>query len=173
MYENELSKKARILTAPDSDLVKKHLESLRKMIAVDSRSFGVGEFEGDRTTPSDMLEILELADEYLRSIGFLKIKINRSPDGKKLPNPILMAELHSGTDKPTLLFYAHLDKQPYMDDGQFLRWGGTPPTEARWNANKTRLYGRGAADDLAGVTSIGLTMEALLTVLSQGSPDLM
>ena len=162
MNANKLSEKARALVAAKSDLVERHLDFLKRMIAIDSRSFGVGEFQGDRTTPSDMVEILTLAEEYLVSIGFSNIRINQSSEGKQLPNPILMAEIIAGARKPTLLFYAHLDKQPYMDDGRFLRWKGVPPTEARWNENRTRLYGRGAADDLAGVTAIGMTVDALL-----------
>jgi len=160
----ELDQKARELIKPDSSLVEWHYEYLRKMVAIDSRSFGVNEFIGDRKIPSDMTEILSLAEEYLLKIGFDFVKINKKPDGSSLPNPILMAELFSGKNKPTLLFYAHLDKQPYMDDEKFEKWGGTPPTELRWNEDKTRAYGRGAADDLAGVTAIGMAIDALLKV---------
>ena len=49
-----------------------------------------------------------------------------------------------------------------MDDGEFKKWGGVPPTELRWNEDRSRAYGRGAADDLAGVTAIGLAVDALL-----------
>ncbi len=162
MKTEELDLNARELIKPDSSLVAWHFEYLRKMVAIDSRSFGVNEFIGDRKTPSDMTEILSLAEEYLRKIGFDFVKINKSSNGDQLPNPILMAELFSGKGKPTLLFYAHLDKQPYMDDEKFEKWGGVSPTKLRWNENKTRAYGRGAADDLAGVTAIGMTVDALL-----------
>ena len=47
---------------PDTDLVSKHLDVLQKMVRIDSRSFSVNEFEGDRKTPSDMKEILDCAD---------------------------------------------------------------------------------------------------------------
>jgi len=39
---------------PDSNLVLKHLKVLEEMVRIDSRSFSVNEFEGDRKTPSDM-----------------------------------------------------------------------------------------------------------------------
>jgi acetylornithine deacetylase/succinyl-diaminopimelate desuccinylase-like protein len=165
----ELDRKARELIKPGSSLVEWHCEYLRKMVAIDSRSFGVNEFIGDRKVPSDMTEILSLAEEYLLKIGFDFVKINKKPDGNSLPNPILMAELFSGKNKPTLLLYAHLDKQPYMDDEKFDKWGGTPPTQLRWNEDKTRAYGRGAADDLAGVTAIGMAVDALLKVSGFGS----
>ncbi|MDA0690937.1 MAG: M20/M25/M40 family metallo-hydrolase [Nitrospinae bacterium] len=147
---------------PNSDLVDWHLEFLRKMVSIDSRSFNVNEFAGDRTTPTDMKEILACAEDYLRQIGFPWIKINQPPPEYPDATPILLAEIPASPDKPTILFYAHLDKQPYMDDGRFQKWEGVPPTELRWNENRTRAYGRGAADDLSGVVSIGMTIDALL-----------
>ena len=111
---------------PDSELVQKHLKTLTQMVRIDSRSFGVNEFEGDRTTPSDMREILECARDYLLEIGLSEVKISNSRSSS--PFPILMAETFVSEEKPTVLFYAHLDKQPYMDDGRFKKWGGTPPT---------------------------------------------
>ncbi|MEC7641053.1 MAG: M20/M25/M40 family metallo-hydrolase [Nitrospinota bacterium] len=162
MNENNLDQIARALIEPDSDLVRHHLEYLKEMVRIDSRSFGVNEFIGDRKTPSDMREILSLAKEYLKGIGFSWVKVNESHSGTPWKNPILMAEITAGEDKPTVLCYAHLDKQPYMDSGDFAKWGGVPPTELRWNEDRSRAYGRGAADDLAGVTAIGLAVDALL-----------
>ncbi|MFQ5673736.1 MAG: M20/M25/M40 family metallo-hydrolase [Nitrospinales bacterium] len=162
MHPNELDDKARRLIEPGSGLVRRHLDYLREMVRIDSRSFGVNEFPGDRETPSDMRDILALAAEYLRGIGFASVKINESRGGVRWANPILMAEIVAGAGKPTILCYAHLDKQPYMDDGGFGKWGEVAPTELRWNADGSRAYGRGAADDLAGVTAIGLAVDALL-----------
>ena len=45
----------------DSNFVQKHLSVLTEMVRIDSRSFSVNEFEGDRKTPSDMKEILDCA----------------------------------------------------------------------------------------------------------------
>ncbi len=142
---------------PDSELVQKHLRALAQMVRIDSRSFGVNEFEGDRTTPSDMREILAYARDYLLEIGLPEVKINSLRNAF----PILMAEIFVSEAKPTILFYAHLDKQPYMDDGHFKKWSGTPPTQLRWNKDRSRAYGRGAADDLSGVVSIGMAIDAL------------
>ncbi len=57
---------------PDTDFESKHLDVLQEMVRIDSRSFSVNEFEEDRKTPSDMKEILDCADTYLRQIEFKK-----------------------------------------------------------------------------------------------------
>jgi len=153
----------------DTALVNEHLKTLEEMVGIDSRSFGVNEFEGDRTVPTDMEEILECAKNYLIKVGLPKVWVNSS--GKKHPFPILMGEIFIGDDKPTLLFYAHLDKQPYMDNEKFEKWGGTPPTELRWNEDRSRAYGRGAADDLSGVVSIGMAIDALIQTIDDCEDD--
>ena len=162
MNLNEWDERARNTIQMGSGLVQWHMGFMQEMVRIDSRSFNVNEFEGDRTTPTDMKEILELAQEYLQNIGFPMIHINVPPPGPERSTPILMAEIVAGNNKPTLLMYAHLDKQPYMDDERFDKWDGHPPTELRWNADGTRAYGRGAADDLSGVVSIGMAVDALL-----------
>ena len=77
---------------PNSTLVLKHLHALEEMVGIDSRSFSVNEFEGDRKTPSDMQEILNYASDYLQQIGFKKIKINTPPKNFVNATPILLAE---------------------------------------------------------------------------------
>ncbi|PIR01184.1 MAG: hypothetical protein COV66_02950 [Nitrospinae bacterium CG11_big_fil_rev_8_21_14_0_20_45_15] len=172
MTHKKLDQDARHLIEPDDKFVAWHFAYLAKMVAVDSRSFGVAEFEGDRKVPSDMKEILALAEDYLRQIGFTSIKINQNTSGSAHPFPLLLAQGPLDPEKPTILFYAHLDKQPYMDDGNFLKWDGVPPTELTWNADRTRAYGRGAADDLSGVISIGMSVHALLKTLeAEGNED--
>ena len=162
MSPEQLDEYTRQNIQPNSPLVHEHLEALKEMVRIDSRSFGVNEFSGDRTDPSDMKEILDYATAYLRRIGFDRIKINAPPTGPVRATPILLAEIIVSSEKPTLLFYAHLDKQPYMDDEKFKKWGGVAPTELRWNSDRSRAYGRGAADDLSGVVAIGMAADAAL-----------
>jgi len=169
MNEKELYQTASGKIQPDTDRVAWHLKFLEQMVAIDSRSFNVNEFEGDRTAPSDMREILHCAQDYLQKIGFTWIKINEPPPECSNATPILLAEIAVSKEKPTILFYAHLDKQPYMDDGRFQKWGGVPPTELRWNKDRTRAYGRGSADDLSGVVSIGLSIDALIKCMPKDS----
>ncbi len=79
----------------------------------------------------------------------------------------MLAEIAVSSDKPTLLFYAHLDKQPYMDGDKFEKWEGVAPTELRWNADKSRAYGRGAADEPQKIASLVKKMTNVLATLIQ------
>ena len=167
MKPEEISAKACKNIRMSSVLVSKHLKVLEEMVSIDSRSFGVNEYNGDRMVPTDMKEILECAEKYLIGIGIQNVFINNS--GKKHRFPILMGETIVDKNKPTLLFYAHLDKQPYMDNDKFQKWEGIPPTQLRWNEDKTRAYGRGAADDLSGVVSIGMAIDSLIQTVKGAS----
>ncbi|HIA32694.1 MAG TPA: M20/M25/M40 family metallo-hydrolase, partial [Nitrospinaceae bacterium] len=59
-----------------------------------------------------------------------------------------------------------------LDDDKFEKWGGIAPTELTWNQDRTRAYGRGAADDLSGVISIGMAIDALLRAIESDPENL-
>ena len=107
MKPEEISAKACKNIRTNSDLVNRHLKVLEEMVGIDSRSFGVNEFNGDRTIPTDMKEILECAKKYLIGIGIENVFINNSEGKHRFP--ILIGEIFVDKNKPTLLFYAHLD----------------------------------------------------------------
>ena len=103
MKPEEISAKACKKILMNSDLVSKHLKVLEEMVRIDSRSFGVNEYNGDRTIPSDMQEILECAKKYLIGIGVKNVFINNL--GEKHRFPILIGETLVDKNKPTLLLY--------------------------------------------------------------------
>ncbi|MEO8262393.1 MAG: dipeptidase [Pseudolysinimonas sp.] len=85
------------------------------------------------------------------------------PDSGQLGLPAVIATRSARNGRPTVLLYAHHDVQPPGEDDD---WNSLPyePT-----LRGDRLYGRGAADDKAGVMAHIGAIRALLTVDSD--PD--
>mmetsp|Transcript_25040 Transcript_25040/g.43235 ORF Transcript_25040/g.43235 Transcript_25040/m.43235 type:complete len:501 (+) Transcript_25040:159-1661(+) len=84
--------------------------------------------------------------------------------GQYVPPCVFGQYIHAGPDQPTVLFYAHLDVMPV---GDLTRWLSDPlRTVIRNEPEKggERMYGRGVADDKAGLVAILRAFEAVKQV---------
>lgn len=99
--------------------------------------------------PADLERSAETVAELAREAGFPSVEIHRATtqiDGREFTGgPAIIASLPAPEGAPTVLLYAHHDVQP----PQARDLWDTEPFEA--TEKNGRLYGRGTADDKAGV----------------------
>lgn len=104
----------------------------------------------------------EAVAELARATGvFDEVKVLRAhvDDTDELGQPAVLATRAARNGKPTILLYAHHDVQPPGDDALWQ----TPPFEP--TVRDGRLYGRGAADDKAGIMAHIASLRAVSEVL--------
>ncbi|NUU08277.1 dipeptidase [Leifsonia sp. C5G2] len=111
--------------------------------------------------PANVRRSAEAVAGLLGDTGmFESVEVKQAPigDGDTLGQPAVLATRAARNGRPTVLLYAHHDVQPEGDEANW----DTPPFEPTVRGD--RLYGRGAADDKAGVMSHVATVRALKDV---------
>jgi len=143
LTERQMPAKDLPMAAEDSplvDAVRRVLPQVRADLDALVRIPGVS---ADPGAAGDLDRSAQAVADLARAVGFTDVSILTVGRGA----PAVVARIPAPPGRPTLLLYAHHDVQP---TGPRAAWQSPPyePTE-----RDGRLYGRGAADDKAGVAA--------------------
>jgi acetylornithine deacetylase/succinyl-diaminopimelate desuccinylase-like protein len=129
------------------------LKNLVRIPSVSWTSFDPGEVARSATSVAALAESTGLFDS-------VQILQSLKAESSELGHPAVVARRNPAPGKPTILLYAHHDVQP---PGDFAIWESDPFEPVERNG---RLYGRGAADDKAGIMAHITALKLLPEIVS-------
>ena len=150
---SDLVEKTKALTDENFPAALGTLGQLVKIPGIAWPSFDPAELERSARAVADELSKLEFFD-------FVDVRRSKKPSGED-GAPAVLARRQGSPDAPHVLLYAHHDVQP---PGERADWD-SEPFEATLKGE--RLYGRGAADDKAGVVTHLTALRGLKTLAEE------
>ena len=151
---SELSRRDAVRAAA-SDAVPATLADLGALVRIPSVAFpgfDRGEVERSAAAVKGLLDGLGIFDR-------VEVKTAIVPETGQEGMPAVLATRAARNGRPTILLYAHHDVQPVGDESLW----ESPPFEP--TVRDGRVYGRGAADDKAGVMAHVGALRALIAAL--------
>ena len=133
----------------------RYIDMLSSLVAIPSISF-------DNFDQKFVLDSANAVKEMFDKAGLTNIQFLMPPSGR----PSVYAESLTSLDRPTILLYAHHDVQPPMREALW----NTPPFTA--TKIDDRLFGRGTADDKAGIITHLAALEQVRNQLKEKGPNL-
>lgn len=163
--------KITLMTTPQISIDPTQLETARKLIEAGFDE-ATKELEGlvripgiawDAFDPKNLELSAETIAKLFRDTGVFEIvEVRRASIDGKPGSPAVVARRAARNGKPQILLYAHHDVQPPGDE---TAWETTPFEPV---IKDGRMYGRGAADDKAGIVS---HLAAIRTLVEICGPD--
>lgn len=133
----------------------RYIETLCELVKIPSISF-------DNFDQKFVLKSAEKVKELFEAAGLTNVQYLLPPSGR----PSVYGESLTSPDKPTVLLYAHHDVQPPMREALW----NTKPFEGTRQGE--RLFGRGTADDKAGIVTHLAALEQVRAWKKDEGPNL-